>query len=404
MALSAEEKHQIKQEYQREWRNYRQRIRRAEAKGFVIPEKLQLTKVKNPQSWKTVQRIKDVNRKLIVDTIRDKGGAMYTNEKGEVVSRKEADRIKLLESIPKTKSRKYTPFEPDPNRKLSFAEYVEINKKMYDQYSKGLQGRDPELFTDIMIEKIGEMRGYGFNPQVFIQNEEKKGGYLSKDPNRPLEKEEIEYIKRTMITREYDPDDTFSYNQLVEELRGAYFDYQPELQQYNEEAQELPGYVDIIESLNKTEKPTSFNEWANDMLSRDGNIPERIDPPKTSVSSELLETYSYDALYNTVNELIFKSPFAERNREYMLRELRRMRASNDRRAVDNAIKEIAGTEGELFDIQLLYKTGALAQYLFRIERLIVMFSTFYSEDAQQKIDELEANMEEAQENWDEITE
>lgn len=404
MALSAEEKHQIKQEYQREWRNYRQRIRRAEAKGFVIPEKLQLTKVKNPQSWKTVQRIKDVNRKLIVDTIRDKGGAMYTNEKGEVVSRKEADRIKLLEPIPKTKSRKYTPFEPDPNRKLSFAEYVEINKKMYDQYPKGLQGRDPELFSDIMIEKIGEMRGDGFSPHVFIQNEEKKGGYLSKDPNRPLEKEEIEYIKRTMITRDYDPDDTFSYNQLVEELRGAYFDYQPELQQYNEEAQELPGYVDIVESLNKSEKPSSFNEWANDMLSREGNIPERVESPKTSVSSELLETYSYDALYNTVNELIFKSPFAERNREYMLRELRRMRASNDRRAVDNAIKEIAGSEGELFDIQLLYKTGALAQYLFRIERLIVMFSTFYTNEAQQKIDELEANMEESQENWDEITE
>ena len=404
MALSAEEKRQIKQEYNREWRNYRQRIRRAEQKGFVIPEKLQLTKVKNPQSWKTVQKIKDVNRRLIVETIREKGGALYTNKKGEVVPKKEAESLKLLDPIPKPSRKKYTPFEPDPNRKLSFAEYVEINKQMYKQYPKGLQGRDPELFTDIMLEKIGEMRGEGFKPYAFILNEETKGGYLSKDPNRPLEKEEINYIKQTMITRDYDPDDTFGYNQLVEELRGAYFDFYPELQQYNEEAQESPGYVEIVEALNKTQKPTSFNEWANEMLAREGNIPERVEPPKTSVSSELLETYSYDALYNTVNELMFKSSFAERNREYMLRELRRMRASNDRRAVDNAIKEMAGPNGELFDIQLLYKTGALAQYLFQIERLIVMFSAFYSEEAGQKIDELEANMEESQENWDELTE
>ena len=404
MALSAEEKRQIKQEYAREWRNYRQRIRRAEQKGFVIPEKLQLTKVKNPQSWKTVQKLKDVNRRLIVETIREKGGALYTNKEGEVVPKKEAESLKLLDPLPKPSRKKYTPFEPDPNRKLSFAEYVEISKQMYKQYPKGLQGRDPELFTDIMLEKIGEMRGEGFKPYAFIQNEENKGGYLSKDPNRPLEKEEVNYIKQTMITRDYDPDDTFGYNQLVEELRGAYFDYYPELQQYNEEAQETPGYVEIVEALNKTQKPSSFNEWANDMLSREGNIPERVEPPKTSVSSELLETYSYDALYNTVNELMFKSSFAERNREYMLRELRRMRASNDRRAVDNAIKEIAGPNGELFDIQLLYKTGALAQYLFQIERLIVMFSAFYSEEAKQKIDELEANMEESQENWDELTE
>ena len=404
MALSAEEKRQIKQEYNREWRNYRQRIRRAEQKGFVIPEKLQLTKVKNPQSWKTVQKIKDVNRRLIVETIREKGGALYTNKKGEVVPKKEAESLKLLDPIPKPSRKKYTPFEPDPNRKLSFAEYVEINKQMYKQYPKGLQGRDPELFTDIMLEKIGEMRGEGFKPYAFILNEETKGGYLSKDPNRPLEKEEINYIKQTMITRDYDPDDTFGYNQLVEELRGAYFDFYPELQQYNEEAQESPGYVEIVEALNKTQKPTSFNEWANEMLAREGNIPERVEPPKTSVSSELLETYSYDALYNTVNELMFKLSFAERNREYMLRELRRMRASNDRRAVDNAIKEMAGPNGELFDIQLLYKTGALAQYLFQIERLIVMFSAFYSEEAGQKIDELEANMEESQENWDELTE
>ena len=71
-----------------------------------------------------------------------------------------------------------------------------------------------------------------------------------------------------------------------------------------------------------------------------------------------------------------------------------MANSYDPRPLNEAVKAMAGENGELFDVELLYKTGELAQWIYRLERLIIQLSST-EEPSDEQLNEAEANLSEA---------
>lgn len=399
MALSAEEKRQIKQAYEREWKNYRARIRKAEKQGYVIPDRLNLKKVKNPQSWKTVEKLKSITSREIRKEIRFEGGQLYVDKYGTVVPKEEAV-AKLdvkAQPLPKVFQRKKTVFETDPNRPLSFDEYRKLSEDVA-KIRPNFDLQNPvsrQAYQDIVLGRISRERGKNFDESTFLFNEERKNGYLGRDANRPLDEQEINYIKTKLEHEDVDIDDPFMYQKAIDNLRSAYPDYDTEIQMYQEERQESPAYEDILNDIDYTDDNRQEQDWAYDKLEQQNEMPESLPNTQRSYASQLEETYAYNSLYSMLSETILGSKFAQRNRQFLLNELSRLANQYDPRPLNNAIKQIAGENGELFDVELLYKTGELAQWIFRIERLVIQLTATEDEDTSEKQDEAEANLSEA---------
>lgn len=399
MALSAEEKRQIKQEYEREWRNYRARIRKAEKQGYVIPDRLNLKKVKNPQSWKTVEKLKAITNREIRKEIRFEGGQLYVDKYGSVVPKSEAvaELDVQAQPIPKVFQRKKSVFETDPNRPLSFDEYRKLSEDVA-KIRPNFDLQNPvsrQAYQDIVLGRISRERGKNFDESTFLFNEERKNGYLARDANRPLDEQEINYIKTKLEHEDVDIDDPFMYQKAIDNLRSAYPDYDTEIQMYQEERQEYPAYEDILNDIDYTDDNRQEQDWAYDKLEQQNEMPESVPNTQRSYASQLEETYAYNSLYSMLSETILGSKFAQRNRQFLLNELSRLANQYDPRPLNNAIKQIAGENGELFDVELLYKTGELAQWIFRIERLVIQLTATEGEDTSERQDEAEANLSEA---------
>lgn len=406
MALSAEEKRQIKQAYEREWKNYRARIRKAEKQGYVIPDRLNLKKVKNPQSWKTVEKLKSITSREIRNEIRFEGGQLYVDKYGTVVPKEEAvaELDVKAQPLPKVFQRKKSVFETDPNRPLSFDEY----RKLSEDVSKIRPNFDLQnplsksAYQDIVLGRISRERGKGFDESTFLFNEERKNGYLARDANRPLDEQEINYIKTKLEHEDVDIDDPFMYQKAIDDLRSAYPDYNTEIQMHQEEMQEYPAYTEILNDVDYTDENKQEQDWAYDKLQQQNEIPELQESAQRTYASQTQETFAYNTLYSMLSETILGSKFAQRNRQFLLNELSRLANQYDPRPLNNAVKAIAGDNGELFDVELLYKTGELAQWIFRLERMIIQLSALEDEDTTEKLDEAEANLSEALEYIDEF--
>lgn len=407
MALSKEEKRQIKQAYEREWRNYRARLRRAEEQGYVIPDRLNLPKVKNPQSWATVDKLKAITNRAIKNAIRFEGGQLYVDKYGTVTPKKEAVAELDIQAtpLPKPLVRRKTVFETDPNRPLSFDEY----RKLSEEAAKIRPNFDLDnpisrsAFEDIVLSKVATERGKGFDESTFLFNEERKGGYLARDPNRPLDQQEINSIKAQLEHNDVDIDDPFMYQKAIDDLRSIYPGYDTELQMYHEERQDNPAFSEILNQYGQTyEEEKADNDWAYEKLRQENEIPHEEERKQRTYSSQTYETYAYNALYSMVSELVLGSSYARRNRVFMLNELSRMANSYDPRPLNDAVRAMAGENGELFDVELLYKTGELAQWLYRLERLIIQLSSEYNKASEEQVDEAVANLSEAMENITEL--
>lgn len=399
MGLSKQEKLKIKQEYNKEWNNYLKRLRSAESKGIVIPESLIFTKVKNPTE-RSIERLKKANFK----TFKKQSTANYVNQYGDIVSKDEAvttaQKPKFKPWLGSTvRERNRIQQESAP---VTFDEYIKIAEE-----TAGIRQKydlsDPNqkaAYDDIILNRVRDIRGPFFDEELFIANEEKTHGYFGRDANEPLNQAERDYIRRKLRERDIDEDDEYSYQKEVEKLRSPLSNYEPEIQMYHEERADFPAFAD--EDLYPQD--TQFDredDWSYHLL--DEQPEEAPYDNKTAISSEVYETYAYNALYSMVSELIFKSKFADRNREYMLRQMERWAASYDPRPLNQAIEILAGQNAELFDVTLFYKTGALSQYLYKIERLIIKLSTAKDADWEDAAsDEAEANFNESQEQIDEI--
>lgn len=406
MALSVEEKRQIKQEYEREWRNYRARIRKAEKQGYVIPDRLNLKKVKNPQSWKTVEKLKSITNREIRKEIKFEGGQIYVDKYGKMTSKEEsvAELDIQAKPIPKIFQRKRNVFETDPNRPLSFDEYRRLSEDVA-KIRQNFDLEDPrsrQAYQDIVLGRIGRERGKNFNEETFLFNEERKNGYLGRDANRPLDEQEINYIKTKLEHEDVDIDDPFMYQKAIDELRSVYPNYDTEIQMYQEERQDNPAFAEVLNDLGQTyDEEMTEKEWAYDKLQQQNEMPELQNKPQRTYASQTQETFAYNALYSMLSETILGSKFAQRNRQFLLNELSRLAGQYDPRPLNNAIKAIAGDNGELFDVEMLYKTGELAQWIFRLERMIIQLAST-DEDTTEQQDEAEANLSEALEYIDEF--
>ena len=406
MALSAEEKRQIKQAYEREWRNYRARIRKAEKQGYVIPDRLNLKKVKNPQSWKTVEKLKSITNREIRNEIKFEGGRVYVDKYGKITSKEEsvAELDIQAKPIPKIFQRKRNVFETDPNRPLSFDEYRKLSEDV-SKIRSNFDLQDPrsrEAYQDIVLGRIGRERGKNFDESTFLFNEERKNGYLARDANRPLDEQEINYIKAKLEHEDVDIDDPFMYQKAIDDLRSAYPLYDREIQMYHEERQDYPAFAEVLNDLDQTYEEQTEKEWAYDKLQQQNEMPETQELTQRTYASQTQETFAYNTLYSMLSETILGSKFAQRNRQFLLNELSRLTNQYDSRPLNNAIKAIAGDNGELFDVELLYKTGELAQWIFRLERLVIQLASEDGEATNEQLDEAEANLSEALENIDEF--
>lgn len=402
MALSKKEKLEIKQAYEKEWKNYLRRIKKAESQGLVIPENRRYQKVKNPTSWKTVEKLKAVNAR----TIRRDSTARYVNAYGDVVSKDEAVTTRSFEKFKPwlgstIKERNRTQAESHP---VTFDEYIKIAEETADVREKFDLSNPTQkaAYDEIVLSRVREMRGPFFDEELFIANEEKTHGYFGRDANEPLDPAERDYIRRKLRDKDIDEDDEYSYQKEVEKLRSPLSNYDPETQMYHEERADFPTYSDDeIDDWNGGYVPETNieNEWAYNREDIPEEVPEH---PKTEISATLLETYAYNALYSMVSELVLNSNFAQRSQAYFLNQLEVLASIYDPKPLNDAIKQIAGENGELFNVELLYKTGQLAQYLFRLERLIVQLTMASDEWKKDHINEAEANFNEYQERFDEI--
>ena len=150
----------------------------------------------------------------------------------------------------------------------------------------------------------------------------------------------------------------------IDELRGFRDGYEYTTFMWVEEQQNRPIFREK-EFLPSQKEPEKI--WHE-------NAPNESDERGDNV----LSYDEYSAIYETTVELLdnleLKTKFGQSNATATLANLQRLESQYGPIAVGAAIDEIRPDSGELFDVDLLYKTGELAAYLGRLSQLSAHFS------------------------------
>lgn len=373
----------LQKEYNKQYKAYLKRIESAREAGFLIPEEHVKVKKEKPRR-RDIESLKKVTRKSIQAEVK-KGKLEYVSPfTGEVITGGRAVDI--------SRKRKPVYIEPErPNfeRPTTFDESLQIIEKIRDYFDAY---KVPESSKDFIAERLMETelrtrRGPDFDFNEW-KKQEKDSGWLFKDPNRPLDNEEIKYIQGK-IDEDIAQGDEPLVGAYIDELRGwnpeyNYFD------KYYEREKAVTGYSPAeIFDLGSPPDP-SYDTWDR------GERPTTIERPQSDISQEPIETIALDNLRERISNVefsgesyksrvheqstrdrIFKQ-MADANKSILERKLDELVEKYGPSYVDDAIKR-ANASGRAFQEYFLYRGSIMGQYLTDIEHFLLNRDYYYVE-------------------------
>lgn len=381
----------LQKEYNKQYKAYIKRIESARQAGFLIPEDYVKIKKEKPRR-RDIESIKKVTRKSIQAEVK-KGKLEYVSPfTGEVITGGRAVDISR-----KRKPIYIEPERPNYERPTTFEEAMFVKDRINDYFSKY---RVPESNKEFMAERIMEtelrtIRGPEFDFDEWKEQEKNKG-WLFKDPNRPLEKEEIEYIQNR-INRDVAEDeykDDFGHvtivSEYIDDLRG----WNPEYNYYDKyfENQKKTGKypADIFDTHEEWEPEYEEPTWDRN------ERPSTIERPESNIASEPIETIALDNLRERISNVeltgesyksrvheqstkdrIFRQ-MADNNKTILERKLDELIEKYGPSYVDEAIKR-ANASGRAFQEYFLYRGSIMGQYLTDIEHFLLNRDYYYVE-------------------------
>lgn len=382
-------------EYQKEYKNYLKRIKSAQKAGYYIPEDLIKSKKEKPRT-RDIEALKKVTRKSLRESLKTGKVSYIDKETGEFLEGRKAyaksyyhkrNKAKTPEDFTteflvqqaKQARQRYLEWlfsETNSTRPTSFNEYLYIIDKIND-YIKTYN--PPQSSIEHMIDRrieqeLKTLRGPLFDYSTFKETE-KDYGWLYKDPNRPLEKEEIDLLQGM-----YDQGKTTDpVGLLIEGLRGwnpkfNYYDkyYENQInetgkapftlikdgkeQQYD--SSEKRYYGDEVKQERRKESYTAESPYESISLN---NLRERINGVELGQSK-------YSKPEGT--------HIAESNRYRINEFLDRAIAEKGVEAVDRAIAH-ANANGQAFQVYFLYKDYQVSFYLSSLENFLMDYGLDY---------------------------
>lgn len=381
----------LQKEYNKQYRAYIKRIKSAREAGFLIPEEKVKIKKNKPRT-RDIEALKKVTRKSLEEEVKKNKLEFVNPFTGEMITGGRAVDI----------SRKRRPiyFEPErPNyeRPTTFEEAMFIKDRINDYFKKY---RVPESVKEWQAERIMEtelktIRGHDFDYDKW-KKQEQNNGWLFKDPNRPLEQEEISYIQNK-INKDIDEDefkDDFGHvtivSDYIDDLRG----WNPDYNYYDKfyENQKRTGkYPTDMFDLHEEWEP-QYQEPSFDRNER----PSTIERPESNIANEPIETIALDNLRERISNVelsgesyksraheqstkdrIFKH-MADTNKSILERKLDELIEKYGPSYVDEAIRK-ANASGRAFQEYFLYRGSIMGQYLTDIEHFLLNRDYYYTE-------------------------
>ena len=371
----------LQKEYNKQYKAYIKRIESARKAGFLIPEDYVKIKKEKPRS-RDIEVIKKVTRQSIQADVK-KGKLEYVSPfTGEIITGGRAVYISR-----KRKPIYIEPEAPNYERPTTFDEAMQVKDKINEYFKKH---RVPESNKKAMVEAIighelSLMRGHPIDFDEF-KRQEQESGWLFKDPNRPLEQEEINYIQDKIDTAETDGK---ILGEHIEDLRGwnPDFNYYDKYFENEKEKGQLP--VDLFELKEDSVKEKEIgSKWDR------GERPETIERPESNIGETPLENVALDNLRERIRNIelsgesyksrvhgqsirdrIFKT-MADNNKNILEERLDALVKKYGASYVDAAIAK-ANATGRAFQEYFLYRGTIMSQYLTDIEQILLDRSEYY---------------------------
>lgn len=371
----------LQKEYNKQYKAYIKRIESAKQAGFLIPEDYVKIKKEKPRR-RDIESIKKVTRKSIQEEVK-KGKIEYVSPfTGEIITGGRAVYI----------SRKIKPIYIEPERPnyehpTSFDEAMFVKDRINDYFTKY---KVPESLKEFTAERIMEtelrtIRGSDFDFDEW-KKQEKQSGWLFKDPNRPLENEEIKYIQ-AKIDEDIEQGLAPVIGMYIDDLRGWNPDYNY-FDGYYEQEKSVTGHSPV--ELFDLGPPPEFQQDIWDRNER----PATIERPQSDISQEPIETIALDNLRERISNVeltgesyksriheqstkdrIFKQ-MADNNKTILERKLDELIEEYGPSYVDEAIRK-ANATGRAFQEYFLYRGSIMGQYLTDIEHFLLNRDDYY---------------------------
>ena len=373
----------LQKEYNKQYKAYIKRIESAREAGFLIPEEHVKIKKDKPRT-RDIEALKKVTRKSLQQEVK-KNKLEYVNQfTGEILTGGRAVDISR-----QRRPQYIEPERPNYERPTTFDEAMYVKDKIQDYFKTY---KVPESNKDFMAERIMEtqlrsIRGPEFDFDEW-KKQEQKNGWLFKDPNRPLEKEEIEYIQNRINT-DVDEDefkDDFGHvtivSEYIDDLRG----WNPEYNYYDkyfENQRQTGQYPSDIFDLHEEYEP-QFEEKTWDRNER----PSTVNRPSSDIASEPLETIALNNLQSRLesvdptgesypkNKQYQKGVIARQNKQRLQYWLEEKINRYGMSEVDKALTR-ASNSGRAFQVYLLYSDEKMSAYLTDLENFLLDKSDYY---------------------------
>lgn len=374
----------LQKEYNKQYRAYIKRIESAREAGFLIPEEHVKIKKEKPRT-RDIEALKKVTRKSLQQEVKQNKLEYVNPFTGEILTGGRAVDISR-----QRRPQYIEPERPNYERPTTFDEAMYVKDKIQDYFTKY---KVPESNKDFMAERIMEtqlrsIRGAEFDFEEW-KKQEQKNGWLFKDPNRPLEQEEINYIQ-AKIDADLETGVEPIVGEYVDDLRGWKPEYNYVDKYYENEKKSGNNPVDLFDLRPEQSLQEIGSTWDRN------ERPETIERPESNIAESPIETIAIDNLRERISNVelsgesyksriheqstrdrIFRQ-MAESNKTILERKLDELIEKYGPSYVDEAIRK-ANASGRAFQEYFLYRGSIMGQYLTDIEHFLLNKDYYYTE-------------------------
>lgn len=374
----------LQKEYNKQYRAYIKRIESAREAGFLIPEEHVKIKKEKPRT-RDIEALKKVTRKSLQQEVKQNKLEYVNPFTGEILTGGRAVDISR-----QRRPQYIEPERPNYERPTTFDEAMYVKDKIQDYFTTY---KVPESNKDFMAERIMEtqlrsIRGAEFDFEEW-KKQEQKNGWLFKDPNRPLEQEEINYIQ-AKIDADLETGVEPIVGEYVDDLRGWKPEYNYVDKYYENEKKSGNNPVDLFDLRPEQTLQEIGSTWDRN------ERPETIDRPESNIAESPIETIAIDNLRERISNVelsgesyksriheqstrdrIFRQ-MVESNKTILERKLDELIEKYGPSYVDEAIRK-ANASGRAFQEYFLYRGSIMGQYLTDIEHFLLDRDDYYVE-------------------------
>ena len=375
----------LQKEYNKQYKAYIKRIESAKQAGFLIPESYVKIKKEKPRA-RDIESLKKITRKAIEVEVK-KGKLEYVSPfTGEVISGGIAVDISR-----KRKPIYIEPERPNYERPTTFEEAMYVKDRINDYFS---MYNVPESNKEFMAERIMEtqlrtIRGPEFDFEEW-KKQEQESGWLFKDPNRPLDQEEINYIQREYDAQHKDTPEGQLFKpkkvipQMIEELRGwnTKFNYYDEYLD-----RELAETNNVFNQVNEYPED-QFRKYKTDTHDGYYERPKTEQRKSQATAEEPMEYININNLLMRLRAVEFTGRYygkdrrqyyvslAKLNKDTLVNFIYGEMGHGNAKKLDQAL-QYQNEHGKAFQVWFLYDGQVFGEFMADLERLMFSKEAYY---------------------------